>query len=1226
MMWWLLLLISIVTNVFVLTSSRLGYVDNVIYVFSGLNSLLFLWCYLNYRRSRRHRHVLSFQQAKQESADSGFRSNSSYNQKKSLKQLHNKFEHALHVLKHSDFVSSKKGHKALYDKPWFLLLGVKGSGKSALIQQSGLGLIDTDNNESEQTLPASLNSLFHFSSDAVFIEADGEYVTEGGAHEEWLTLLKMLRHHRSKEPINGLILTLDIAEFLLLAEPQRNFRLMLFRERINEMIDYLGIIFPVYIVFSQCDKLTGFDAYFTDLSESERSQIFGTNLFTVNDKGWQSLAHMLKQRLTLLTKQVQKQVVDKLATNQDVNTKANIVGFSQQFTYAMGFVGHFVEHLFKASAYKEQPLVAGVYFVSTGEPLSVMGDPDADEQKISIDHTGRHAVFTTRSSSPHLFKPVGSVFIQSLFKDLVLPLQGMVRANRFAKRFSVSLKAALASSVMIGVVAGMSFMLSAYFSLQADFTKNRLVIDDLVKSISTEASEDSTLIQSLTLLRQRFLALNDGANEFEYFLPYLALDEKRLMVKNEMEILYFHVLNLRIEQELQPLLKSRMSVLSKQWAEEALTGSLRSEYYNLLKVSLMLSHQVERLDIPFVTQQLVQLWQRHGEQKSKRDAGPAFTELVTTYLQAFYSPHEVAVSLQPWKSLKQTIKLARLNLVNPLTADELYQIVLDDVPLQPALTINTVIPVRFQSYVESNTSVPWLYSQAGWDTYVQNKLISLQQAQRQSDNDWVIALKMSDTQLQLNLATLEAKIETVRSRYFNDYAGFWFNFVESIRYSRLNNIQETQATLNVLASPNGLFTELINNMAKHLYLFDQQKIVNNKKELDGNHQLKKHSAAAPSTQRIRALAKHFPILNQLNSFQNKSRHNEMFTQFQRNMLRVNKDLFAIISSYSINDAALAYTGDVLSTHQRGGQVDISMPSLYQAWYDTQALLARFNQQSSVQLSYLLTEPLRQSWHFLFEQSRDALESKWQQQVYSAFQGSIHGHFPFSQSGPDTSLSQLSAFFNRQNGQLWQFIDRDLSPFISDFKQNKQALEWLDERLGINLAVIDSLRDADMITDGFFSGDSEVPRITYQIMPNAEQAIAESYLHLHGYEYRYRNEPEEWRNFVWPSRLNTQQASVNVMSSKTGHRATFKVDGDWALFHLIEQAQVTPLAANNYRLNWPLQTRRGERLMSDYKIKVQPSSFLFDRQVLQDFSLPKRLFKPLEPDLISSSLDILSVDN
>jgi len=1115
-----------------------------------------------------------------------------YNQKQSIKQLNKTFEHALSLLRHSDVLSLKKGSKALYDKLWFLLLGAKHSGKTALIKNSGLDLIYTDSNASEEALLDNLNSLFHFSSDAIFIEADGEYVTEGRARSEWLSLLKLLRQHRSNAPLNGVILTIDIADFLLLEEPQRNFRLMLFRERINEMVDYLGIIFPVYIVFSQCDKVSGFNAYFAELSISEKEQIFGIGLFAQNEKGWRSLTHMLRQRITLLTKQLQQQLVDKLDVSKGMDDKARIISFYQQFEHGSGAVADFVEDLVKACAYKEQPLFAGVYFTSAGE----------------------------QSNDHHLAKPRGGIFIKSLFKELVLPLQNMVKANRSAIRFRFSLKASLATSVIIGIVGGVGFMLSAYFSLQADFTKNRLVIDDLVKSVSTEASEDSTLTQSLTLLRQRFVALNKDANEFEYLLPYLALDEKRLMVKEEMEVLYFHVLNLRVEQELQPLLTSRMSTLAIQWEKGILTGYLRSEYYNLLKLALMLSCQVERLDIPFATQQLVQLWLRDGDQVVKSNERLAFTELVTTYLHAFSSPSAVKVSLQPWKSLKPAIELARINLANPLTADELYQIVRDDVPLQPALTINSIVPARFQSYVESSTSLPWLYSKAGWDNYVQSKLVLLQQSQLQRDNDWVIAREVSEPQLQLNLAALDEKIMAVKSRYFDDYANYWFTFVEGIRYSRLGNIQETQATLNALASPNGLFTELISNIAKHLYLFDNKTIFYNQKTVDTEHQDK--------PQRISALENHFPILNQLHDFQHKSRNNVMLTQFQRNMLRVNKELFTVISSYSIKDAALSYTGDVLAAHQRKGHKDVdkNVPALYKAWNDTQVLLAKFSTQSSVQLTYLLTEPLRQSWTHLFAESRAALESKWQQVVYRHFRRSIKGRYPFSAQGSDVSLSQLSSFFNRQNGQLWQFVTRDLEPFIYDFNTHKQERTWLGLSLGVDFALVDALRDADIITNGFFNGDSEIPRVNYQVMPTAKKSIIESYLRINGYEYRYRNEPEEWRNFVWPSRLNTHQASINAVSSKTGHLATLNISSDWALFKLIDRAEVMPLSTTEYRLNWVLKTRKGESLISDYKIKVKPFNFLFERRKLYDFMLPSSLFKQPELELISSALDILSVDN
>ena len=81
------------------------------------------------------------------------------------------------------------------------------------------------------------------------------------------------------------------------------------------------------------------------------------------------------------------------------------------------------------------------------------------------------------------------------------------------------------------------------------------------------------------------------------------------------------------------------------------------------------------------------------------------------------------------------------------------------------------------------------------------------------------------------------------------------------------------------------------------------------------------------------------------------------------------------------------------------------------------------------------------------------------------------------------------FFNRHDGQLWQFVARDLNPFIADFRTQKQQYSWLGLSLGINLEFVDSLRHADTITNGFFSRDSEAPRINYRIMPTAKQSIA-----------------------------------------------------------------------------------------------------------------------------------------
>lgn len=1144
---------------------------------------LSICCYL-YRRAAKLHHALYNRQLEHDSH---------YTNSDAIKQLQSKFEHAVNMLKNSDVVTLTRGNKALYTQPWYLLIGAEGAGKTALSRQSGLDFIHTEYTDTNHQLLPTQGCNFQFSEQAILLDTAGRYLTDGRAHHEWLTLLKLLRRNRSKLPLNGLILTLDMGDFLLAEEEQRSFQLTLFRERINEMIDYLGIIFPVYVVFTKCDKISGFDEYFADLSEQEKAQVFGTSLFSVKDQKWQSATNMLRQHIAELLKQLQHQSVSKLAHTHVPHDKMSIVEFPNQFKFAMSQFTEFVESLFKPGFYKELPRLAGVYFTSAEQQ---------GQRVTQFSHTRQHR-FSLVGKETQRNHAVSGIFVKNLFSDIILPLQGMVKANKYAKRFQLSFKAVMASLFFITVLSGMSFMLTAYVSLQDDFAKNRAVIDALVKSVSTAEQQHSTLTQSLTMLRKRFLSLDEDANKFEAFLPYLALDKKRLMVRDEMETLYFYLLNLRVEKELQPLLKRRMQELAALWngsdgQRSNLAAAQRNEYYNLLKVSLMLTSDIDKLDIEFVTEQLADLWQQQSDQAGNADDFTALTELIVTYLQAFKLNHHETAHLHPWYEMVEPIAVARGDLAKPLTGGELYEKLISDVYPNPDLTLTNLLSARFQPYMANDKTVPWLYSKTGWDNYVRAKLVELQQ--QQSFTDWVVGMDIDAASQQAKTKQLQQIMSAVKARYFTDYAKVWFQFIESVRYRRLRNIQETQETLKAIAAPNGLFVQLIENMSQHIYLY----------EID--------PVTAKPGRKIPELVERFPVFNQLSYFQQSKRDNASFNQYQKNIVHLNKDLFSIMSSYSIEDAALVYTGQVLSAAEK--------PVLHKAWYDTAQLISQINRDSSVQLEYLLTEPLKQVWQYLMAESQVALEQKWQQKVYPSFVRHVAGHYPFSAVGEDASLKQVIAFLNPQDGVLWSFVEQDLSPFIADFERQKKTKSWLGLSLAINLDIVDALREAERITDSFFRHRSGVPRISYQIMPTPKKSIAESYLNINGYEYRYRNEPEEWRTFVWPSRRNTAQAKLYATSSKTGHIAQLNLASDWALFHLIDQAKVKPINRVSYRLTWPLTTRRGEHLEAEYKIKMTKKNNLFDRTLLHEFDLPNSLFNLPTAEVISSELDLQALGN
>ncbi len=90
-----------------------------------------------------------------------------------------------------------------------------------------------------------------------------------------LRFLETLRKNRKRKPVNGVIVAINIDEIIndeneALFEHARNIR-----KRIDELIENLGINFPVYFMFTKCDLIQGFVEYFGDFSEIERSQIWG---------------------------------------------------------------------------------------------------------------------------------------------------------------------------------------------------------------------------------------------------------------------------------------------------------------------------------------------------------------------------------------------------------------------------------------------------------------------------------------------------------------------------------------------------------------------------------------------------------------------------------------------------------------------------------------------------------------------------------------------------------------------------------------------------------------------------------------------------------------------------------------------------------------------------------------------------------------------------------------
>ncbi|NYS39737.1 hypothetical protein F2S88_01425 [Pseudomonas syringae pv. actinidiae] len=165
---------------------------------------------------------------------------------------------------------------ALYALPWYLVIGQPASGKSTMLYQSGLNFPYAEREGARVAgLGGTRNCDWFFSSEAVLLDTAGRYMDNQEEAGKWRAFLSLLRQHRQRRPLNGLIVAVSI-EDILKSTPDSLERLAKrLRERIQEAHDLLELRLPIYLVFTKCDLLPGFTHFYRQLDNQTRGEVMG---------------------------------------------------------------------------------------------------------------------------------------------------------------------------------------------------------------------------------------------------------------------------------------------------------------------------------------------------------------------------------------------------------------------------------------------------------------------------------------------------------------------------------------------------------------------------------------------------------------------------------------------------------------------------------------------------------------------------------------------------------------------------------------------------------------------------------------------------------------------------------------------------------------------------------------------------------------------------------------
>jgi len=185
---------------------------------------------------------------------------------------------------------------------------------------------------------------------------------------EWLGFLGMLRKNRPRAPINGALLTIDLATLAGADEQARVAEAAALRARLAELRQELGIRFPVYVMVTKMDRLTGFAEYFGALTAEGRAQAWGFTLpygkETVAKEGLRARCHA---ELAELAQRLSGSIDTHLQDEYDSRKRRSLAALPEEFSALLGPLLDLIDRVFLDSRYDDTELhstLRGVYFTS----------------------------------------------------------------------------------------------------------------------------------------------------------------------------------------------------------------------------------------------------------------------------------------------------------------------------------------------------------------------------------------------------------------------------------------------------------------------------------------------------------------------------------------------------------------------------------------------------------------------------------------------------------------------------------------------------------------------------------------------------------------------------------------------------------------------------------------------------------------------------------------------
>jgi len=379
---------------------------------------LLLLVYALALRWMQNRRAARFSESVQNQSASAPSSLSKAEQIAKLDDLRHKFEEGVETF--------RRAGKDFYSLPWYLLIGESGSGKTEAMRRSGVGF-PAGVQDYLQGVGGTINMHWWFTNQAVVLDLAGRVVfgeVASGATSEWETFLRLLKKNRPDCPINGMLLVIPAKSLIQDAPEEMVRKAQKISDQINRVQRVLDVRFPVFVMVTMCDLVTGFREFFEPLhGGDEQQQMLGWSNSQPIDVAFHTemteqylstvVGRLLRRRSLMLRDPTpQRDLSDSRLDEVDALFKLPD-GFSQlSRTLKLYLQTIFVPTEWAA----KPPFLRGIYFTSSMQEGSALDVELAKALGIPLDKLPEDGIW----------KRERALFLRDLFLDKVFQEKGLV--------------------------------------------------------------------------------------------------------------------------------------------------------------------------------------------------------------------------------------------------------------------------------------------------------------------------------------------------------------------------------------------------------------------------------------------------------------------------------------------------------------------------------------------------------------------------------------------------------------------------------------------------------------------------------------------------------------------------------------------------------------------------------------------------------------------------------